>query len=159
MKGKVYFVGAPGRIKIGYTRQPEKRLAQLQSVDMETLASIAVIPGTRELERRLHSMAAPHHLRGEWFSDCADVRDLIQRAVAGEFPIDDEAHEESAAHAADVIEVAAEVLRSATAEARSLLDEVGRRVKRGEDVSDLVRSACFLGEHIVAPYIRGLDRA
>jgi hypothetical protein len=31
-QGKVYFVSAPGRIKIGYTMKPELRLKQLRDV-------------------------------------------------------------------------------------------------------------------------------
>jgi len=84
--GKVYFIEAPGRIKIGYTRQPEKRLRSLQNGDMESLKPIAVIDGSRFLEKALHGVAAPYHLRGEWFRDCSEVRQIISDALTGKFP-------------------------------------------------------------------------
>lgn len=158
MMGKVYFIAAPGRIKIGYTKYPERRLAQLQAIDLETLESLGAISGSRKLESRLHSLAAAHRLRGEWFSDCADVRELVASALRGDFADDEErpkyAREMDAASSAH-----AEVLRSATAETKRILAEVERGVANGEDVSDLVRSACFLGESVIAPLIGALDRA
>jgi hypothetical protein len=82
---KVYFVGAPGRIKIGYTVHPEKRLQSLQQIDMERLTSLAVIHGTRVTERQLHDLLRDYHIRGEWFKDCPEVRAVMARAIAGEF--------------------------------------------------------------------------
>lgn len=83
MSGKVYFVSAPGRIKIGFTTKPEKRLIVLRRSDMEELTVIAIIDGSRALERKLHALVDKHRLRGEWFTDCADVREVIADAVAG----------------------------------------------------------------------------
>jgi len=88
-KGYVYFVEAPGRIKIGFTTKPEARLVQLQTQDMERLSMIAIIDGSRKLERRLHQMAADYNFRREWFTDCPEVRAIIDRAVAGEIEIDE----------------------------------------------------------------------
>lgn len=85
MQGKVYFVAAPGRIKIGYTCQPERRLRTLRHVDMEDLAVVAIIDGDRRVERDIHERLREHRLRGEWFLDCAEVRSAIEDAVAGKF--------------------------------------------------------------------------
>ena len=86
---KVYFVSAPGRIKIGFTRRPEKRLKALRLADMEELTVIAIIDGPRALEKKLHGLLKDHRLRGEWFVDCAEVRQVVDDAVAGMHAIPD----------------------------------------------------------------------
>lgn len=81
-QGKVYFVSAPGRIKIGYTVNPDDRLEKLRQADMEPLSVIAVIDGTRRLERHLHEKLSPFRLKGEWFLDCAAVRDAMNECLS-----------------------------------------------------------------------------
>ena len=90
MIGKVYFVGAPGRIKVGYTQNPERRLRTLRHVDMEDLVIIAVIDGTRKTEKLIHAELAKYHLRGEWFKDCSDVHAIIDNAIEGKYSTDHE---------------------------------------------------------------------
>ena len=85
MTGKVYFIAAPGRIKIGYTRQPERRLRDLQNADMEQLTTLAVIEGTRKTERALHERLIHERLKGEWFVDCENVRRAMAEAISGKF--------------------------------------------------------------------------
>lgn len=86
-EGHVYFVEAPGRIKVGFTMHPDSRLKQLQSFDMEKLTVIGIIYGSRALERHIHKLLHGHHQRGEWFNDCPEVRAVIERALAGEIAI------------------------------------------------------------------------
>lgn len=86
-KSYVYFVQAPGRIKIGFTMHPSERLVALQSQDMEPLTMIAIIEGSRALERHLHKMLVEFNHRREWFRDCPEVRAVIQSAVAGEISV------------------------------------------------------------------------
>lgn len=87
MSGKVYFVSAPGRIKIGFTRFPERRLVILRRDDMEELTVVAIIDGERNLEKKLHNLLKDHRLKGEWFADCPAVRQVIEEAVAGKHNI------------------------------------------------------------------------
>ena len=88
MSGKVYFVSAPGRIKIGFTRNPDKRLTALRHADMEELTVLAIIDGPRSLERKLHQLLSAHRLRREWFADCQEVRSVIDEAIAGKHRIE-----------------------------------------------------------------------
>jgi len=88
--GKIYFVAAPGRIKVGYTKQPERRLRSLQATDMEPLTTLGVIDGDRTTEKHLHEMLREHRLRGEWFQDCDAVRILITQAMNGEIVLPEE---------------------------------------------------------------------
>ena len=66
----VYFikpVGLPGPIKIGSSREPQNRLAQLADWSPWPLEILVMIPGTLELERRLHSCFSHAHRHREWF--------------------------------------------------------------------------------------------
>lgn len=90
MSGKIYFVSAPGRIKIGYTANPDDRLEKLRQVDMESLSVLATIDGSRRLERHLHEKLAPYRLKGEWFLDCAAVRAAISECLDSNAPLSEE---------------------------------------------------------------------
>lgn len=79
--GTVYFVSAPDRIKIGYTRQLEHRLRQLGQQCLDPLTVIATIPGNRELEREIHRQLERYRIKGEWFEDCDSVWALMSELV------------------------------------------------------------------------------
>lgn len=83
MKGRVYFVSAPGRVKVGYTKTPENRLAKLRQVDMEELTVIGVVAATRKSEKSLQAKLSKYLIKGEWFRDCHEVRDAITQFMHG----------------------------------------------------------------------------
>lgn len=69
----VYFIqrGGDGPIKIGFSKNPTARLAQLQASVPEPLRLLAVeydLWGGKSLEQRLHKRFKEHRLSGEWFS-------------------------------------------------------------------------------------------
>ena len=68
--GFVYFVqqGTQGSIKIGWAKNPERRLKALQTSHPCELRIIGIIPGTRVEERALHAHFARARLKGEWFN-------------------------------------------------------------------------------------------
>ena len=82
----VYFIqcGKAGPIKIGHSRYPQRRLAQLQTAHSEPLRLLHVEPGDRVDEEGIHAWFAHARVRGEWFRptlrliwylrDCAAVR-------------------------------------------------------------------------------------
>lgn len=64
----IYFIKSKRFVKIGYTaKEPEKRLAQLQTGNPETLKLLGTIEGTPEVEKALHNYFNRFHFRGEWF--------------------------------------------------------------------------------------------
>lgn len=73
---QVYFIGTRLRVgdlvKVGYSRDPEARLRQLQTSTGEKLQIFATIPGTRETERKYHNRWRARRRAGEWFTigDC-----------------------------------------------------------------------------------------
>lgn len=152
MKGKVYFVSAPGRIKIGYTMQPDQRLKHLRSMDMEQLEMIAVKDGTRRIEHALHALVADHRIRGEWFKDCPEVRLVIGDFLSDKLVFDEFGKDPKAlpAHRNDGLAIVNDAIK----ESFALAEEIMRRAHRKEDISDLVRSAHFLAEKVIAPALR-----
>jgi hypothetical protein len=67
--GYVYWVGPQDRgpVKIGWARNPHKRVSELQTGHPEELVVLALIPGSRSNERNIHRELASSRIRGEWF--------------------------------------------------------------------------------------------
>ena len=55
-------------LKIGFTRNPSKRLSILQSGNPLPLCMVSLVKGDKQLEARLHKKFAKRKVRGEWFS-------------------------------------------------------------------------------------------
>jgi hypothetical protein len=66
--GWVYWIGGDtGPIKIGWSKDPEKRLKQFQPGSPIELKVIHRVAGTYNDERRLHNELSNERLHGEWF--------------------------------------------------------------------------------------------
>ncbi len=148
MSGKVYFIAAPGRIKIGFTRRPEHRLARLQQADMEQLEVLGIVNGSRFDEACLHGIVKEHRLRGEWFSDNEDVRAVVAGFISGDIKFAPDPEPEPSAPPRDATD---EVVDTAMGELRFLLDEIERRQAAGIPSSDLVWFAKFLTDEVIDP--------
>jgi len=147
MTGRVYFVSAPGRVKIGWTAQPEQRLKSLQALDMERLTTLAIVEGSRRLERKLQLLADPYHLRGEWFHDCAEVRELMAMAISGKIIAEEKESEDfDLTDHAEYFELKRLPVLQARADAtrlyREFLEEIYetilRRKEDGRSIDDLL---------------------
>jgi Meiotically up-regulated gene 113 len=87
--GNVYFVAADGAIKIGYSANVSKRMAQLQTGAACKLQLLAIFPGAdRGVEKRLHEALSDHRLEGEWFRDVPTVRRFAEMVAGGARPVD-----------------------------------------------------------------------
>jgi hypothetical protein len=66
----VYVVeaGETGLFKIGYAKDIQKRLADLQTGCPFKLKLFGTIPGGRDMERTMHILYKPYRTSGEWFS-------------------------------------------------------------------------------------------
>lgn len=87
----IYFVHAgesEGPIKIGYVRSSDmmpRRLRFLQVGNAEPLHLLALMPGDRDHERRLHRQFVEGRLCGEWFRwDTPGLRGLVSEALEAE---------------------------------------------------------------------------
>jgi hypothetical protein len=79
----VYFVAGGTCVKIGISTNIKSRFASLQTSSGEDLRLLATIPGGVEREREIHTQLDRYRKRGEWFLDCAEVREAIV-ALCGE---------------------------------------------------------------------------
>lgn len=62
-----------GNIKIGISRDPKRRLSTLQTGNSDELELVAIKRAENKFddEQSLHELAAPYHVRGEWFNSRA----------------------------------------------------------------------------------------
>lgn len=78
----VYFIECAGRIKIGCSKNIQGRVAHISTSAPAEVTLIASIPGNYRLEKAIHRHLAAHRERGEWFTDCQAVREVIQALVS-----------------------------------------------------------------------------
>jgi len=78
----VYFIEAEGTglVKIGFAKDPKRRLYDLSTMSPVPLVLLATIPGGRERETQLHRMLDDFRHHGEWFHRSKMVDDLIATA-------------------------------------------------------------------------------
>lgn len=154
MSGKVYFVSAPGRIKIGFTKHPEKRFAQLRAADMEELEVLGIANGTRADERGLHDHLQAHNLRGEWFLDNEHVREAMDRFIAGSLTFTpDVPPQYNSSFFQKREDDRMKVVNTAIAEVRFLNEEIALRMSRRECATDLAWFAKFLIDQVLSPLL------
>jgi hypothetical protein len=77
----VYFIEIGRRaIKIGFSTNLEKRLADLQRGTLEALSVLATFPGGRDLDRKFHVLFACSKIRNEFFRDDGLISDFLRIA-------------------------------------------------------------------------------
>ena len=81
----VYFAVGGGKTKVGYARDPEERIRDIQKCSPVEITIVATTEGGRGLESRIHSLMLDRHPRshGEWFHgeiSPAEALDLIEHA-------------------------------------------------------------------------------
>ncbi len=84
----IYFIrcALTGRVKIGFSEKPWSRLVKMR-VDCPTeLVMASVIEGDKAAEAALHKRFAAFHVRGEWFSETAELRDFVMALPIAERP-------------------------------------------------------------------------
>lgn len=79
----VYFIAAPGRVKIGYTTNIVRRFRNLSTASPDQIRFIGAVEGDRALERALHATLNAFRTNGEWFADTPEVQEVIHRVIAG----------------------------------------------------------------------------
>lgn len=78
-KSRVYFIFSKKQnaIKIGYTIDPDQRLATIQGSNPDSLDLLRVIPGGLELEQKLHRRFKHLKRGGEWFDAAPELLKFI----------------------------------------------------------------------------------
>jgi hypothetical protein len=80
LEGFIYFIQGEygGAIKIGYSKDPARRLTDLQTGYPDTLKILLLIPGDNKMEYALHKELEGSRLKGEWFRPDKCVLDRIK---------------------------------------------------------------------------------
>jgi predicted nucleic acid-binding Zn ribbon protein len=82
-QGSVYFIQAGnGAIKIGFSKDIEARLADLQVASPVQLRLLGTMNGTKETEKNIQDTFADLRLRGEWFEPARDLLDFLAGHIA-----------------------------------------------------------------------------
>lgn len=63
----IYFIQANEYIKIGYSKDPQTRLKELQTGNPIKLKLLFTIPGSFEHEKSFHEIFHAQRAKGEWF--------------------------------------------------------------------------------------------
>lgn len=85
MSGFVYFIieehSEGSKVKIGYSKDPEKRLKQLKTGNSNTLYIIKTIPGTTKDEIKYHKLFLAYKvpLSREWFYLTPELYEFLYR--------------------------------------------------------------------------------
>lgn len=75
----VYFIqNEKGRIKIGFSNDPEKRLKELQTATDEELKIIGIKPGGLSEEKRIQKIFEFAHVRREWFDPVSELLNFVK---------------------------------------------------------------------------------
>ena len=79
MKRYIYFLYAKkaNTIKIGFTREPIKRLIKLNAFSPEPLQLIKLVLGTMLEEKKIHRQFQGIRLHGEWFKGTKELFQYI----------------------------------------------------------------------------------
>lgn len=79
--GFVYFVqaGENGPVKIGWSQDVARRMAELQTANANRLTLIGFLRGRMEREAATHALFAHLRLEGEWFRDTPELRAFIKQ--------------------------------------------------------------------------------
>lgn len=83
--GFVYFVqsGEAGPVKIGWSQDVDRRMAELQTANARPLRLIGKIPGRMRDESRVHERFAHLRMEAEWFQNSPEIHEfLARRALA-----------------------------------------------------------------------------
>jgi hypothetical protein len=74
----IYFIRSGQFVKVGVSEQPWKRLSNLQTAHHDHLEMLAIMPGDRAFEQRLHKRFAEYRHNREWFRDSDPLQQYIQ---------------------------------------------------------------------------------
>lgn len=77
----IYFIvdRAGGKIKIGISNDPDKRLAALQTANGNRLEMIHTVQGDVALEQSFHKKFEHLHMSGEWFVVGREIQSFIEQ--------------------------------------------------------------------------------
>jgi hypothetical protein len=81
--GLVYFVqaGPRGPIKVGWSQDVERRIAELQTANAAKLVLLGTVSGTLETEAALHARFSHLRLEAEWFRNSPEIHEFLREST------------------------------------------------------------------------------
>lgn len=84
--GYIYFLWTGDRVKIGFSKNPFNRTANLKTGLSDEVELIVASRGTMREERELHEVLKRWRLEGEWFTASNEVVQCMMRVAQGHRP-------------------------------------------------------------------------
>lgn len=77
----IYFIQTKesGKIKIGYSTSPDKRIKDLQIANPEKLELIGLLKGSKDYEKQIHQKFEELNIHGEWFDPGNKLLEFIHK--------------------------------------------------------------------------------
>ena len=85
-RGFIYVIRAGERVKVGFSRNVERRLREMQTHSPDDLELVLAVAGSPVLEHELHARFGDLSLRGEWFRYEQPIRDFVAAEQARNRP-------------------------------------------------------------------------
>ena len=76
----VYFIRCGDAVKIGYTKDIDRRLAHIRMLNPNRVEVLAMMAGAVQLERDLHTRFSAQRVHGEWFRLDGELAELLEMA-------------------------------------------------------------------------------
>lgn len=80
--GHIYFIQTGQFIKIGWSRNFDRRIAHMRGHNPLEVTLVGILEGDRKQERILHREFSALHVRGEWFRLEGALKEYIERRTA-----------------------------------------------------------------------------
>ncbi|WAC26308.1 MULTISPECIES: GIY-YIG nuclease family protein [unclassified Ancylobacter] len=80
-EGFVYALFTDDAVKVGFSRDPFSRVANMRTSLSSDVVSLIAVRGSRSDERRLHEALSEHRTRGEWFKITPTVQAALDDAL------------------------------------------------------------------------------
>ena len=80
----IYFIGntTESKVKIGYSKHPDKRLKEIQTTAPFKVSILKVIPGNFIEEKKWHRHFAWCKTNNEWYTLTEELKEFINRKVS-----------------------------------------------------------------------------
>lgn len=77
----IYFIQCGEFVKIGFSEKPDERVRTIATSTPHGATVLAVYPGTRQDECRLHRRLAAHRHCREWFRYCEEIAEIVKHGI------------------------------------------------------------------------------
>ena len=77
----VYFVQSLNKIKVGFTENLPHRMQNMRTANPHGMVLIGTVNGNKRHENKIQKVLKDYNITGEWFKDCEEVREYIDKIL------------------------------------------------------------------------------